>query len=59
MKVRTRLHSGGLLQDAQDQAVQVFDSTNQFLQNAGEQTSRALKNAVNKSIKVWNCLNSA
>lgn len=59
MKVRTRIHSGGALQEAQEQAVQVFDSTNQFLQKAGEQTSQAVKNTVNKSVRVWHCLNSA
>ena len=59
MKVRTELHAGGYMQDAQDQADQFFQNTDQFLNQVAQKTGQLTGTIADKISRTWHCAISA
>ena len=55
MKVKTNLKAGGYVQSAENQAEQLFNKTDQFLDDTRQKISQATATAGQKIGQVWNC----
>jgi hypothetical protein len=55
MKVKTNLRAGGYMQSAQDQAEQLFQRADTFLDDASQKIGQAATATADKIGKVWRC----